>query len=142
MNHPLRDAFLSTTYRVCLEGKWIATRIGTPSRALADWLRGRGCTRASLISACNPRGAQQSPLANAARAAALRLELAEKGWSVCLAEGVSADRRWREPSLLVPGLYGSRCRDIMQGFDQLAWVEYDAAGLARLCWACNFVPGD
>lgn len=141
MSHPLQEVFLATTYRVCLDGQWTATRIGVPSEALADWLRGQDHARASLLSACNPRGALQPAEINAARDEALRRQLAGKGWSFSPAEGVSADGRWRESSLFVPGLHGPECRSLMQAFDQLAWVEYDAAGQAQLRWTRDLDPG-
>lgn len=134
MSHPLREAFLATAYRICLDDLWIETRIGTPNAELAAWMRRRRCARASLVSACNPLGTPHEPWLNQVRDDELRLELADKGWRLWLAEGVSADGGWREPSLFVPGFHGAECRDVMQAFDQLAWVEYDAAGLGQLCW--------
>ncbi len=135
MSHPLLEAFLATTYRIHLDDRWVDTRIGTASAELALWMKRRRCARASLVSACNPLGELLAPLLNEVRDEELRIELADKGFRMWLAEGVSADGSWHEPSLFVPRLHGAECRDIMQGFDQLAWVEYDAAGLARLCWS-------
>ena len=137
MNHPLQPAFLATRYRICLDGAWTDTRIGERSVAMATWLAARGHAAASLVSARNPHGRALGEADNLARDARLREQLQGLGLSGLPAEGVADDARWREPSLWVPGLHGADCRALMRCFDQLAWVEYDADGVARLCWTAD-----
>lgn len=134
MTHPLQQAFLASRYRICLDGAWVDTRIGTQTPALAAWLATHGHAAASLISARNPDGRALDAAQNLAREARLREQLAGCGLSGLPAEGAADDGSWCEPSLWVPGLHGAQCRAVMQCFDQLAWVEYDAAGWARLRW--------
>jgi hypothetical protein len=134
MTHPLLEAFLATRYRICLDDIWIETRVGDVHPVVADWLRRNAAKRASLVSACNPEGVRSEPYINEVRDDELRLELAESGYRLYLAEGVAADGSWQEPALFVPNLAGKACRYVMECYDQLAWVEYDATGLARLRW--------
>ena len=142
MSDPLHEAFLATRYRVQLEGRWIDTRIGQPSPQLATWLAAQACAAASLISARNPQGRALEEAANLVREAQLLAQLADSGLQPLPAEGVADDGRWHEPSFWVPGLHGAQCRAVMQCFDQLAWVEYDAAGRARLRWTRDPIPED
>ncbi|MCK7595523.1 DUF3293 domain-containing protein [Pseudomarimonas salicorniae] len=132
MSHPLEAAFRATCYRILLDDDWIETRIDRPSPRLARWLAEHACPIASLVSARNPQGRALDDVGNRERERTLRAELAGRGLIGLPAEGTAGD--WREPSLFVPGLGGEACRALMQAFDQLAWVEYDAAGLARLRW--------
>lgn len=134
MSHPLAAAFLATHYRVWVDEAWLQTRVGERAPLLAAWLLRHGCSAASLVSARDPGGRALPETENQQREARLRMRLGELGLAALPAEGVADDGGWREPSLWVPGLHGAACRQLMQQFAQLAWVEYDASGLAQLRW--------
>lgn len=143
MTHPLQEAFVASRYRVCLDGVWLETRIGQCSPPIAAWLGARGQPCASLVSARNPEGQALDEQANAVREARLRQRLLAEGLVLMEAEGLAAEEGgWREPGLWAAGLGGGRCRVLMRDFDQLAWVEYDADGLAQLRWTAEPIPGE
>jgi hypothetical protein len=125
-------AWRAALYRVHDGAGWIASRVGQPCPALATLLDAAGATRASLVTACNPRGRRLDDAANQARLAALHAALAAAGYGCRVAEGAADDRSWVEPSLWVPGLHGAECAALMRAHDQLAWLEYDAEGTATL----------
>ncbi|GIX36038.1 MAG: hypothetical protein KatS3mg126_1817 [Lysobacteraceae bacterium] len=130
----LEALFRSACYRIRLDEDWHETFVGQRSSPVAAWLARHGFDRASLISARNPQGRPLGEEDNRRRERALRQRLEALGLQTLAAEGAAPDRRFVEPSLWVPGLGGEACRLLMRDFDQLAWVEYDALGLARLCW--------
>jgi hypothetical protein len=134
VSHPLAAAFLATRYRVQLDGAWLETRVGARAPALAAWLARHGADAASLVSARQPGGRLLPEAQNQRRERQLRRCIAALDLATWPAEGVADDGGWREPSLWVPGLQGAACRRLMQQFAQLAWVEYDASGLAQLRW--------
>lgn len=131
----LEAVFGSAIYRVLEPGQpIIETRIDQSSTALAHCLQRHGAQRAVLISARNPQARELPEADNLRLDAELQALLDERGWRGLPAEGAAADRSWVEPCTLILGLAPEPARQLGQRFDQAAWVEYDAQGLARLVW--------
>jgi hypothetical protein len=128
-----RAAWRHAHYRVHDGAAWIDTRIGVAHPAIAALLARHDAGIGALVTGCNPRGRQLDDAANRRRLDALATQLAAAGYRCFAAEGASPTRDWVEPSLFVPGLGGATCASVMHAHDQLAWLEYDAQGHARLC---------
>lgn len=79
----------------------IVLRVGEPNPALDRLLAGAGVASAAFLTAANPRSERRPAEEN--RAALARLERS-LGRPFLRGEGRSADRSWREPSLLVLGI--------------------------------------
>jgi len=138
----LDAAYRSTVYRIRVGERELDTRIGDAHPTVARLLAEAGQPAASLLTACNPRSLPLTADANALRQAALHGRLRAGNWNFLPAEGCSVDGLWREAGYLVIGLHGEPARRLALDFDQIAWVEYDAGGLATLRYSgCPAMDG-
>ena len=111
------DAYRRSTYAVFHPR--LVFRIGRPSPALDRLLEAAGARSAAFLTAANPRSEPRPATQNLA--ALQRMKKALKH-PFRRGEGRSADRRWREPSLLVLGISRREAEALGREFGQNAIV--------------------
>lgn len=127
-------AYRATSYRV-LDGGRLACelRIGRPSPSFDALARASGSTRAVFLTAANPRGEAHPEPANLDRNAALDAALDAGGWTRLEGWGVPDATGWApEPSRLVLDLPRAAALTLARRFEQVAWVDIELGGPARL----------
>lgn len=97
----------------------VAFRIGRPSAALDRLLEAAGAGTAAFVTAANPRS---EPRPAAENLAALRRMKNSLKHPFLRGEGRSADRSWREPSLLVLGIARAGAEALGREYGQNAIV--------------------
>jgi hypothetical protein len=121
-------AYLRCRYRVHGDAPF-TLRIGERSEALAALYECRGCVCAAFLTAWNPRGESQDQATNDTAQAALRRDLAARGYACIPGVGVDPDGQWRgEDSVLVPGMGLAEATLVANSCDQnaLVWAGSDA----------------
>jgi hypothetical protein len=93
------DAYRRSEYAIFFPR--LVFRIGRPSAALDRLLEGRRVRTAAFLTAANPRSEPRPATQNLAALQRMKTALRQP---FLRGEGRSADRRWREPSLLVLGI--------------------------------------
>lgn len=133
MTDDFASVYAAADYRVRLpRGGYASIRIGAP---LPAPLRARVRDQPwGFITAWNPQGLQQDRHANriAQRRMLDELRAAPATIAILPALGVGGD--WNEPSLLVIGPDPAWLDALARRCRQLAWVDGDADGIARLRW--------
>lgn len=125
----LIEAYRETHYEV-EEGSPMTLRVGEPSVALQQLLRGGGHRGAAYVTACNPRSEPLPEVENAERCAALREELEARGWSCMAGRGRHPSGGWDpEASLLVLGIGRGEAMEIglRWGQNAVLWAGPDGS---------------
>ena len=97
-----------------------------------------GLEPVAIITAFNPYGRRDVPVANAARQRLLIAELDAAGRSWWPAVGISADGAWSEDSVAVPGLARAEARRIGARWRQEAIFEWQPAAGTLSIVACSY----
>ncbi|MGQ0545826.1 MAG: DUF3293 domain-containing protein [Betaproteobacteria bacterium] len=100
----------------------LVLRVGEPSERLDALLEEHGAASAAFVTAANPRSEQKSAAANAEAMGALEGMLEAAGYPRYPGEGRDAERTWREPSVLVVGIYRDNAISLGRLFGQNAIV--------------------
>jgi len=94
-------------------------RVGRPSAGLDRLLAAAGAATAAFVTAANPRSEPRPASENLAALRRMRNSLEHP---FLRGEGRSADRRWREPSLLVLGIARRDAEALGRAYGQNAIV--------------------
>jgi hypothetical protein len=121
------DAYRRSDYAVFFPR--IVFRIGRRSAALDRLLEAAGSRTAAFLTAANPRSERRPATQNLAALRRMRKALKHP---FRRAEGRSADRRWREPSLLVIGIARREAEALGRAYGQNAIVFVEKGRAAEL----------
>ncbi len=135
----LLGAYQTTDYRVRLaRGGYASIRVDRPLPS--GLLSLVGSKHWGFITAWNP---ESQPLARQANRRAQRMLLRalreRPGTSVHAAMGVSADSKWKEPSLFVVGPGIQQLDPLARRFRQNAYLHGQGEGLAALRWMTEWL---
>jgi hypothetical protein len=139
----LERAYRATRYTATREGVTIGIRIGEVCAVLDAWLGAAHAQEWAYLTACNPRSRVLSAEQNAARMAALVVDLGVIGWPMVHGAGEPAPAAdgqvdWTaEPSVLVLGLSREAALELARRYDQHAFVYGRRGQAAELIWTTH-----
>ena len=134
-DHPLKDAYEATDYRV---GDRFTIRCGALSAPLDALLTDHGHDHWAYITACNPGSLPLGAAENRRRMADLARRIACLGLPMLEGEGVGDGDDWPpEPSLLVLGIGQKAAVELGREFGQVAIVIGRRGEPARLCFCLS-----
>ncbi len=139
----LERAYRATRYTAAREGVSVCIRIGEVCAQLDPWLVAAHAQEWAYVTACNPRSRVLSSEQNAARMAALVVDLGVIGWPMVHGAGEPAPDEasqvnWTaEPSVLVLGLSREAALELAVRYDQHAFVYGRRGQAAELIWTTH-----
>lgn len=133
----LERAYRGTSFEVDHPDGQFVIRIGEMSATLDAILQEKGETCWAYVTACNPRSAQLSSVANSERHSELRSYLLSLGFTIYPGKGVPSDPGWRpEASFLIVGITQDQAARIGVMLEQNAIVVGEVGRPAALM-SCN-----
>ena len=139
----LERAYKATRYTATREGASVCIRIGEVCAPLDAWLAAAHAQEWAYLTACNPRSRVLSTEQNAARMAALVVDLGVIGWPLVHGAGEPEPTESRqvdwtaEPSVLVLGLSREAALELAVRYDQHAFVYGRSGQAAELIWTMH-----
>ncbi len=131
----LTRAYAATHYRIEAPGQTLFLRIGQRDPRLEAALQAQGVSRASLLTAWNPRSHLVPEPENRARQARLERDLAQAGWHCWPTVHRDPAGHWPdEPGYCVLGMGASELDAWLVGFDQNAAVVVEPPSVPQLVW--------
>lgn len=130
----LLQSYLTTEYRVygAATMERFTLRIGARHPRLATLQRRKRTCCSAFITAWNPHSRMRSRTLNQAAQRRLMRDLRQLHCKVIRGEGVAADGRWKEPSLLALGLKRNAALRLARRYGQNAVVVCNKHGVPRL----------
>ena len=126
-------AYAATDFVVFDQGEEWALHVGVASPRVDDLLHRHDATRATIVTAFNPRSRVLTPEANAARHGALVQLLEERGLPFLYGEGRDPTGRWTaETECIVFGISLAEGLEIARRFEQNAVVFVERGKAPRL----------
>jgi Protein of unknown function (DUF3293) len=133
IDEALLAAYRSTDFIVFDRDEEWALNVGVASPRVDALLDRHGATRATIVTAFNPRSRVLAPEANAARHRSLVRLLEDRGLSFLYGEGRDPSGRWiAETECIVFGISLAEGLEIARRFDQNAVVFIERGSAPRL----------
>ena len=133
----LRNAYLQTTYRVCVatNAEPVDIRIGVVSPALDRLLQAHQVCEWAFVTASNPRSQELADSDNAQRNDAMKQSLRDAGWRYLEAVGLPDHAGWRqEQSVLILGIGQHAAMALARRWQQNAIVCGKTGAPPELVW--------